>query len=131
MTSTQASAARIWVEAYFLWVSAGLRASTPDPPGCMFPHERRHAGHPYPIMPRKHAALVVASQRVAEARRLIADQQGLIARLRALKQPTTDAEAMLQTYRSALRHLEDHEDKIKQDLKARMGGTRKPPPTRP
>jgi len=71
------------------------------------------------IMPRKHAALVVASQRVAEARRLIADQQGLIARLRALKQPTTDAEAMLQTYRSALRHLEDHEDKIKQDLKAR------------
>ena len=32
---------------------------------------------------------------------------------------------MLQTYRSALRHLEDHEDKIKQDLKTRMGGTRK------
>ena len=69
-------------------------------------------------MPRKHAALVVASQRAAEARRLIADQQNLIARLRALKQPTTDAEAMLQTYRSALRHLEDHEDKIKQGLKA-------------
>jgi hypothetical protein len=70
-------------------------------------------------MPRKHAILVAAAKRVTVARRLIADQQDLIARLRALKKPTADAEAMLQTYRSALRHLEDHEDKIKQDLKAR------------
>ena len=70
------------------------------------------------VMPRKHAILVAAAKRVAVARRLIADQQDLIARLRALKQPTTDAEAMLQTYRSAPRHLEDHEDKIKQGLKA-------------
>ena len=71
------------------------------------------------VMPRKHSLLVAAAKRLAVARRLIADQQDLIARLRALKQTTTDAEAMLQTYRSALRHLEDHEDKIKQDLKAR------------
>jgi hypothetical protein len=76
-------------------------------------------------MPRKQAILVAATKRVAVARRLIVDQQDLIARLRALKQPTTDAEAMLQTYRSALRHLEDHEDKIKQGLKPRIGGTRR------
>ena len=76
-------------------------------------------------MPRKHATLVAAAKRIAVARRLIVDQQDLIARLRASKQPTADAEAMLQTYRSALRHLEDHEDKIKQDLKARTGRTRR------
>ena len=75
-------------------------------------------------MPRKHTLLVAAAERVAVARRLIVDQQNLIARLRALKQPTTDAEATLQTCRSALRHLEDHYDKIKQDLKARTVGTR-------
>jgi hypothetical protein len=66
------------------------------------------------VMRRQQAILVAATKRVSVARRLIVDQQDLIARLRALKQPTTDAEAMLQTYRSALRHLEDHEDKIKQ-----------------
>jgi hypothetical protein len=76
-------------------------------------------------MRRKHATLVAAAERVAVARRLIVDQQNLIARLKALKQPTADAEATLQTCRSALRHLEDHEDKIKQDLKARIGGTRR------
>ena len=76
-------------------------------------------------MPRKHATLVAAAKRVAVARRLVVDQQDLIVRLRALKQPTTDAEAMLQTYLSALRHPEDHEHKIKQDLKARIGQTRK------
>ena len=47
-------------------------------------------------MPRKNAKLVAAAERVAVARRLVADQQNLIARLRALNQPTTDAEVLLQ-----------------------------------
>jgi len=77
------------------------------------------------VRPNRLATLVAAAKRVALARRLVVDQQDLIVRLRALKQPTMDAEAMLQTYLSALRHLEDHEHKIKQDLKARIGKTRR------
>ena len=79
-----------------------------------------------PIMPRKHGTLVVASQRVAEARRVVANQEALIANLRVAKRPTEDAVAVLVTYLSALRHLEDHERKIKDELKAR-----KPPRTLP
>ncbi len=77
------------------------------------------------LMPRKHATLVAAAERVAVARRLVANQQDLIARLKALKQPTVYAEMQLQTYRSALRHLETHESKTKQGLKARLRGTKK------
>ena len=76
-------------------------------------------------MPRKHATLVAAAQRVVEARRIVADQEALIANLRAAKRPTADAEAALYTYLSALRHLEDRERKIKEGLKAKIGETRK------
>jgi hypothetical protein len=76
-------------------------------------------------MPRKQAPLVVAAQRIAEARRIVADQQALVARLRVLKRPTDDAETLLHTYLSALAHLEDHERKIKQGLMARRGETKK------
>jgi hypothetical protein len=82
-------------------------------------------------MPRKHDTLVVASQRTAEARRVVANQEALIANLRMAKRPTEKAEAALFTYLSALRHLEDHERKIKVGLKARIGETKKPPPTQP
>ena len=76
-------------------------------------------------MPRKHAILIAAAERVAEARRLVARQEALIANLRVAKRPTTDAEAALFTYLSALRHLEDHERKIKQGLKPKIGETTK------
>jgi hypothetical protein len=49
-------------------------------------------------MPRKHATLVAAAQRVVEARRIVADQEALIANLRAAKRPTADAEAALYIY---------------------------------
>jgi hypothetical protein len=74
-------------------------------------------------MPRKHATLVAAAQRVVEARRIVADQ--LVANLRAAKRPTANAEASLCTYLSALRHLEDRERKIEEGLKAKIGETRK------
>jgi hypothetical protein len=70
-------------------------------------------------MPRKHATLVAAAQRVAEARRIVANQQALIARLKVLRRSTDEAEAMLKVYQSALKNLENHEREIKQGLKAR------------
>jgi hypothetical protein len=75
--------------------------------------------------PRKHATLIAAAERVADARRLVAGQEVLIANLRVATRPTADAEAALNTYLSALRHLEDNERKIKEGLKARIGETRK------
>jgi hypothetical protein len=85
--------------------------------------------HPHPVMPRKHDTLVVASQRIAEARRLVANQEALIANLRVARRATGNAEATLFTYLSALRHLEDQERKIKGRLKARIGETKKKPKT--
>jgi hypothetical protein len=76
-------------------------------------------------MPRKHATLIAAAERVAEARRLVASQEALIANLRLARRPTADAEAALFTYLSALRHLEDHERKIKEGVKPRFGETMK------
>jgi hypothetical protein len=62
-----------------------------------------------------------AAERIAEARRLVARQEALIANLRVAKRPTADAEAALFNYLSTLRHLEDHERMIKHGLKTRIG----------
>ena len=51
---------------------------------------------------------------MAEARRIIADQHALIEKLRASKQATLDAERSLQVYASSLKHLEDHERRIRE-----------------
>ena len=56
---------------------------------------------------------VLAGRRAAEAQRIVADQQALIAQLKASKQATLDAERSLQLYVSSLKHLEDHKRKIK------------------
>ena len=64
-------------------------------------------------MPRKNTKLVLAAHRAAEARRIVAAQQELIARLTALRQPTFDAECALQTYVSSLKHLEDQERMVR------------------
>ena len=70
-------------------------------------------------MPRRNTRLIVAAHRVAEARRIVASQQELIARLKALGQSTFDAERALQTYLSALKHLEDHERRVRTAVKKR------------
>jgi hypothetical protein len=64
-------------------------------------------------MSRKRPELVLLAQRLATARKVIADQQLLIASLTAAGQPTTDADKALRTYLSALRHLEDHARKMR------------------
>ena len=77
-------------------------------------------------MPRKkRTKLVLAAHRTAEARRIVAAQQELIARLTALRQPMFDAECALQTYVSSLKHLEDHERMVRTAVIKRE--TKKPP----
>jgi hypothetical protein len=77
-------------------------------------------------MPRKRAKLVVTAHRTAEARRIVGDQHKLIERLKALGHPTLDAERALQTYVSALKHLEDHERRLGKEGEAKKRETKKP-----
>jgi hypothetical protein len=77
-------------------------------------------------MPRKKATLIAAAHRVAEARRIVANQHGLIARLKASGHSTVDAEGTLRMYISACKHLEDHEQKVRTEGKAKKRETKKP-----
>jgi hypothetical protein len=62
--------------------------------------------------------------RTAEARRIVAAQRDLIERLKAAEDSAVaDAEGALSTYESALRHLEEHERRIRTERKARMSET--------
>jgi len=71
--------------------------------------------------------VIFAAMRTAEARRIVAAQRDLIERLTAAEDPAvSDAEQTLSTYESALRHLEDHERKIRMERKARMSESKKP-----
>lgn len=70
-------------------------------------------------MPRKNVKLILAAHRAAEAARIVAKQQDIIATLKALGQPTAEAERALQTYLSALAHLESHLVRIKVERKKR------------
>jgi hypothetical protein len=47
-------------------------------------------------------------------------------RLEAAGHPTSDAEQMLQTYLSMLEHLEAHEQKLREERRAKKTETRKP-----
>jgi hypothetical protein len=77
-------------------------------------------------MPRKSPRVIFAAIRTAEARRIVAAQRDLIERLAAAEDPAVaDAERALSTYESALRHLEDHERKIRMERKARLSETKK------
>jgi hypothetical protein len=73
-------------------------------PGLLFDAEQ---------VPRKRPELILIAQRVAAARKIVADQQALIADLTASGQSAADAEKTLQTYLSSLRHLEDHARKLR------------------
>ena len=66
-------------------------------------------------MPRKKPALISAAHRAGEARRIVANQQELIARLKASGHPTLDAKLALRTYVSALKHLENHERGVRKE----------------
>jgi len=76
-------------------------------------------------MPRKNTKLSVAERRTAEARQIVAQQQELVARLKALGQPSFDAELTLQTYISALKLIEVHEDKVRAEVRARKHETKR------
>lgn len=76
-------------------------------------------------MPRKNTKLSVAERRTTEARQIVAQQQELVARLKALGQPAFDAELTLQTYISALKLIEVHEDKVRAEVRARKHETKR------
>jgi hypothetical protein len=66
--------------------------------------------------------LIVAATRLARARDIVANQHTLIARLRFLGQPTDDAEKSLQSYESSIRHLEQHESKLREEFRRKRTG---------
>jgi hypothetical protein len=76
-------------------------------------------------MPRKKPKLIVAAHRVAEARRIVAEQHQIIAKFQAFGHATLDAERTLQMYVGSLKHLEDYERKIRMEDKAKTGETKK------
>jgi hypothetical protein len=69
--------------------------------------------------------LVVAALHSAQAKRIVANQRDLIARLKAAGHPTSDAEQMLQTYLSMLEHLEAHQQKLRDQRRAKKAETKK------
>ena len=69
--------------------------------------------------------LVVAELRSAQARRIVANQRDLIARLKAAGHPTSDAEQRLQTYLSMLEHLEAHQRKHRDERRTKKAETKK------
>jgi hypothetical protein len=77
-------------------------------------------------MPRKQPKLILAAHRAAEARRIVANQRGLIAMFKTKGESTLDAEGMLEVYLSSLKLLEDHEWKIRQEREAKKRETKKP-----
>ena len=76
-------------------------------------------------MRRKKQKLIVAAHRVAEARRIIANLDDRIVTLKALGRPTLEAERALETCLSSLKHLEDHERRVKEQNKTKKHETKK------
>jgi hypothetical protein len=76
-------------------------------------------------MSKSDTKLVVAEGRTAEARQIVAQQSELIAKLKALGQPTLDAEQTLLTYISALKHLVAHQAIVRADVHGRKHETKK------
>lgn len=72
--------------------------------------------------------MILAAERAAEARRIVARQEQLIAVLKASGQPTLEAEQTLQLYTSALKVLEGQEHKLREQRRAKRRETKKPKP---
>ena len=76
-------------------------------------------------MPRPNPKLVKAAARVAEARRIVAGQRLLIETLKASGQPSHEAEVSLELYVSALKVLEGHEHRLREERRAKRRETKK------
>jgi hypothetical protein len=74
-------------------------------------------------MPRQSPKLILAALRVSEARRIVTEQNMRVARLEIAGEPTLDARKTLQSYESALKHLEAHERKLREERRAKMRET--------
>jgi len=83
-----------------------------------------HCREPEP-MPRKKPGLILAAQRTAKARQIIAAQHALIVKLKTSGKSTLDAERSLSTYVSSLKHLEDCGREVKQSDKVKTAATKK------
>jgi hypothetical protein len=76
-------------------------------------------------MPRKKPGLILATQRTAKARQIVAAQHALIVKLKTSGKSTLDTERSLSTYVSSLKHLEDREREVKQSDKVKTAATKK------
>jgi hypothetical protein len=76
-------------------------------------------------MQRKRPGLILAAQRTAKARQIVAAQHALIVKLKTSGKSTLDAERSLSTYVSSLKHLKDREREIKLSDKVKTGETKK------
>ena len=76
-------------------------------------------------MPKQPPKLAALAARIAVARRIIAEQQALLEKLRRSGRPTAEAEAALYTYASSLMHLLTHERRMREDAEAKKGETKK------
>ena len=76
-------------------------------------------------MPRKSPKLILATERAAEARRIVTRQEQLVAGLRATGRPTLEAELYLQAYIEALKPLRGSRAKAKRERRAKRYQTEK------
>jgi hypothetical protein len=70
-------------------------------------------------MPRRDPKLIVAATRAAEGRRIVAGQRLLVETLKASGKPSEDAEVSLELYISALKVLEYHEQRLREERRAK------------
>ena len=75
--------------------------------------------------------MILAAHRMAEARRIVADQHELIEKLKASKQPVFGAERSLQIYLSSLKLLEVQERSIKEERRTKKSAIKKHGKLRP
>ena len=66
-----------------------------------------------------------ATSELATLPRIVEVQSGLLEQLRAMGEPTLEAQDALNTYTSGLKHLEAYELKLREDAKAKKGETKK------
>jgi hypothetical protein len=76
-------------------------------------------------MPKRSPKLILAAERAAEVRRIVARQEQLIAGLKATGRPTLDAELYLKMYIEALKPLEAIERKLRDKRRAKTRETKK------
>jgi hypothetical protein len=76
-------------------------------------------------MPKQTPKLADLAERIAVARRIVAEQQALLEKLRRSGLPTAEAEGALRTYASSLVHLLTRERRMREDAEAKKGESKK------